>query len=58
VIIIVAAAVPLSLIAAGMSTAYALSTAGAVAAFAIGTAHQILNLLGIPGRARARQVSA
>ena len=55
VIIFVAAAVPLSLIALGMSPAGALSTAGAVTAFAIGAAHQILGLLGASGRSTTRR---
>jgi hypothetical protein len=40
-----AAAVPLGLIRAGMSPAAALTTAGAVAAFAVGVTHQVLGLL-------------
>jgi hypothetical protein len=65
VIVFAAAALPLTLIGRGMPPAVALSTAGAVAAFAVGVARQILGLVagvhgrvaGVHGRRSARATS-
>jgi VIT1/CCC1 family predicted Fe2+/Mn2+ transporter len=56
VIIFVAAAIPLLLISMGMAPASALSTAGAVTAFALGATHQIVGLLATGQRAGSRRV--
>ncbi|MFI7597098.1 hypothetical protein [Actinoplanes sp. NPDC049681] len=59
VIIFVTAALPLAFIASGMSPTAAVSTAGAIVAFAIGATHQILGLIPAPGRrAVTRPVTA
>jgi fatty acid desaturase len=59
VVVLVAATVPLALITAGMTPAAALSTAGAVTAFAFGVTHQVLHLLaGFGRRGAAAPVNA
>ncbi|WP_344299955.1 hypothetical protein [Paractinoplanes deccanensis] len=52
-VLLVAVLVPMALIAAGMTAATAVSTSGAIAAFALGAAHQVAQLLGAPGRRAA-----
>jgi hypothetical protein len=53
VVVLVAALLPVALIKTGMTPAAAMSTAGAIAAFAFGVAHQVLHLLGGTGRRAA-----